>query len=83
MSWESIEHKRGLCVLVHMGRSGELVRIGTEDVTDCLACITDACQRQKMKWKPWLCDRCREPGTPPALQPEHGPTPGSETPPPR
>lgn len=69
MSWEAIEHPKGSCVLRHMGRSPDLVRVGTETVTDCLACITDACQRQRLKWKPWLCDKCRDPGTPRAEEP--------------
>lgn len=58
--WSKIKHPHGLCVRVHNGIGPETVRVGTEDVTNCLACITDACDRQRLKWKHYLCDTCKK-----------------------
>lgn len=61
----AIEHARGSCRNWHMGNSPDLVKVGAEYVTDCVACVSAALVRQGRKTasKAVCCSRCAEVAT--------------------
>lgn len=60
MVWDT-PHPYKQCVLVHHALGPDQVVVGKEtDVTHCLCCMSNAAERQKLKWKEHLCAQCKE-----------------------